>query len=276
MNKKRNPTAVFQALGEVLLKYPELRVGQAIVNALPARYGNDAFYIEDDELAECLRALADGQPSEDRLIAPQPTREGDMRALHFPNEHGDCPSWCAGCQSTPPQRCFFPDCQCVSTSLGDCKGEHYAPEVEQVKRERDLTTSQLLMVGSEICGDPKLDPKDHRDPRWTPTLEEAAKLRADNERLRTDLASAEEALRQVDAELTALAEENEKLRAELRRARPPFEYGLALDEIDALREERDRLLGLWIASCSPETHPGPAGTTGRSSRRPGRGGGGGG
>lgn len=123
MNKKRNPTAVFQALGEVLLKYPELRVGQAIVNALPARYGNDAFYIEDDELAECLRALADGQPSEDRLIAPQPTREGDMRALHFPNEHGDCPSWCAGCQSTPPQRCFFPDCQCVSPSLGDCKGE---------------------------------------------------------------------------------------------------------------------------------------------------------
>lgn len=60
MNKKRNPTAVFQALGQVLLKYPELRVGQAIVNALPARYGNDAFYIEDDELAECLRALADG------------------------------------------------------------------------------------------------------------------------------------------------------------------------------------------------------------------------
>lgn len=135
MNKKRNPTAVFQALGQVLLKYPEFRVGQAVMNALPARFNNDAFYIEDDELAECLRALADGQPSEDRLIAPQPTREGAMRALHFPNEHGDCPSWCAGCQSAPPPRCFFPDCQCVSTSLGDCKGEHYAPEVEQVKRE---------------------------------------------------------------------------------------------------------------------------------------------
>lgn len=90
---------------------------------------------------------------------------------------------------------------------------------EAAEREMDLTTSKLLMVGSEICGDPKLDPKDHRDPRWTSTLEEAAKLRADNERLRTDLASAEEALRQVDAELTALAEENEKLRAELRRAR---------------------------------------------------------
>lgn len=66
--KKRNPTTVFQALGQVLLKYPELRVGQAIVNALPERFKNDAYYIEDDELAECLQALADGQPSKDRLI----------------------------------------------------------------------------------------------------------------------------------------------------------------------------------------------------------------
>lgn len=68
MSKKRNPTAVYEALWQVLIKYPELRVGQAIVNALPARYNNDAYYIEDDELAACLQALADGQPSEDRLI----------------------------------------------------------------------------------------------------------------------------------------------------------------------------------------------------------------
>lgn len=73
--------------------------------------------------------------------------------------------------------------------------------------------------------------------------EENERVARDNERLRTDLASAEEALRQVDAELTALAEENEKLRAELRCDRPPFEYGLALDEIVALLEERDRLRG---------------------------------
>lgn len=61
---------------------------------------------------------------------------------------------------------------------------------EAAERERDLITSQLLMVGSEICGDPKLDPKDHRDPRWTPTLEEAAKLRAEVERLRGALEKA--------------------------------------------------------------------------------------
>lgn len=57
-------------------------------------------------------------------------------------------------------------------------------ELEQLKRERDLATAQLLMVGSEINGDPKMDPMDYRDPRWTPTLEEAAKLRAEAERMR--------------------------------------------------------------------------------------------
>lgn len=64
-------------------------------------------------------------------------------------------------------------------------------ERDEARDHRDLATEQLLMVGSEIGGDPKLDPKDHRDPRWTPTLEEAAKLRADNERLRTALRLAE-------------------------------------------------------------------------------------
>ena len=76
--------------------------------------------------------------------------------------------------------------------------ERAIAEVEKLTRERDeardhrdLATGKLLMVGSEIGGDPKLDPKDHRDPRWTPTLEDAAKLRTDNERLRKALRLAE-------------------------------------------------------------------------------------
>src|SRR5690606_33164181 len=28
----------------------------------------------------------------------------------------------------------------------------------------------------ELCGDGKIDPNDHRDPRWTPTLQQAAKV----------------------------------------------------------------------------------------------------
>ena len=40
----------------------------------------------------------------------------------------------------------------------------------------DLPASQLLMVGSELCGDGKIDPNDHRDPRWTPTLQRAAEV----------------------------------------------------------------------------------------------------
>jgi len=32
------------------------------------------------------------------------------------------------------------------------------------------------MVGSELFGDGKIDPNDHRDPRWTPALQQAAKV----------------------------------------------------------------------------------------------------
>ena len=37
----------------------------------------------------------------------------------------------------------------------------------------DLRSSQLLMVGSQLAGDPKMDHCDRGDPRWTPTLHEA-------------------------------------------------------------------------------------------------------
>lgn len=49
--------------------------------------------------------------------------------------------------------------------------------VTRVRAARDLSGAQLLMVGSELFADGKLDPEDKRDPRWTPTLEQAAKLR---------------------------------------------------------------------------------------------------
>ena len=46
--------------------------------------------------------------------------------------------------------------------------------VEFVPRtEADLRGSQLLMVSSELAGDPKMDHADRSDPRWTPTLHEA-------------------------------------------------------------------------------------------------------
>jgi hypothetical protein len=43
----------------------------------------------------------------------------------------------------------------------------------RARREADLRGAQLLMVSSELAGDPKMDHADRSDPRWTPTLHEA-------------------------------------------------------------------------------------------------------
>lgn len=98
--------------------------------------------------------------------------------------------------------------------------------VEAAERERDLTSSQLMMVASEICGDRKLDPQDHRDPRWTPILKEAANLRAEVKRLkvilqtgRETLARAEARLLQSDENWISLRKENTTLRAEVEKLR---------------------------------------------------------
>lgn len=39
-------------------RFPDLRIGQIIGNALPARFGNDCYNIENDELIECLWEFA--------------------------------------------------------------------------------------------------------------------------------------------------------------------------------------------------------------------------
>lgn len=71
-----------------------------------------------------------------------------------------------------------------------------------LRAENELRGAQLLMVGSELAADPKLDPVDKSDPRWTPTLELAANLRADNERLKKQCAELQEiALRVKDGQL---------------------------------------------------------------------------
>jgi len=49
--------------------------------------------------------------------------------------------------------------------------------VAELETENGLRCAQLAMLGSEICGDPKLDPDDFGDPRWTPALREARALR---------------------------------------------------------------------------------------------------
>lgn len=50
--------------------------------------------------------------------------------------------------------------------------------VAGAEAERDNTAAALLMIASEVAGDPKIDATDRSDPRWTPTLAHVAEMRA--------------------------------------------------------------------------------------------------
>lgn len=44
-------------------RYPDLRLGQIIVNALPDRFENDPFFIEDSDLEAALIARYEVNPA---------------------------------------------------------------------------------------------------------------------------------------------------------------------------------------------------------------------
>jgi hypothetical protein len=47
---------VLARLAATLEAFPSLRVGQLIINVLPPRFGNDPYYISDEDLAAALDA----------------------------------------------------------------------------------------------------------------------------------------------------------------------------------------------------------------------------
>lgn len=63
--------------------------------------------------------------------------------------------------------------------------------VAGLETENGLRCAQLAMLGSEVCGDPKLDPDDSGDPRWTPALREARALRERAQRAEARVAELE-------------------------------------------------------------------------------------
>ncbi len=50
---------ILKAISDIKKDCPYLRIGQIIVNALPSNFNTDAFYISDEELADCLEKLFD-------------------------------------------------------------------------------------------------------------------------------------------------------------------------------------------------------------------------
>ena len=81
----------------------------------------------------------------------------------------------------------------------------------------DLRGAQLLMVGSQLADDPKMDHRDRADPRWTPTLHEAWVQREENKRL---LSSVEGYRRDIDNCLAELKHKNKVLRDREREPAP--------------------------------------------------------
>lgn len=63
---------VIGVLQNALLKFPDMRVGQLIVNALPSGFSNDAYYIEDAALADALLRFAENHATLRKALEPEP------------------------------------------------------------------------------------------------------------------------------------------------------------------------------------------------------------
>lgn len=53
--RSRDIDAFLRELRRVHREYPDLRIGQIVVNSLHASCGNDAFYVENEELVRGMR-----------------------------------------------------------------------------------------------------------------------------------------------------------------------------------------------------------------------------
>jgi len=58
MKDHKDRLDVIVELSKAAGRHPELRIGQLIVNVLPANLNGDAFYIEDRRLATLLREFS--------------------------------------------------------------------------------------------------------------------------------------------------------------------------------------------------------------------------
>ena len=109
------------------------------------------------------------------------------------------------------------DCE---TRIADLK-----ESVAAAQREADLRAAQLLMIGSQLSDDPKMDCCDRSDPRWTLALRQAGALCGQLRRLlsaidsyRRDLNNCSEELARKNQVLCDRDDEHRRVCAERDRA----------------------------------------------------------
>jgi hypothetical protein len=131
-------------------------------------------------------------------------------------------------------------CACKFSRLIRERDEALA-RATKAEAERALATSQLLMVASALCGDAKVGHDDTGDPRWTPSLMEAHKLRTERDALRAALASRQELIDSMERHGSALQIERDALRVALAEVLPLV--GSAVSDLQ--REARERHHSWW-------------------------------
>jgi hypothetical protein len=135
------------------------------------------------DLIRDVHAWLASQPADETAALRADIRELQRNAL--PSNCTRCNGLCAeppGCpESGPCERCggWTPHKLLVAG-----EAESLRAELAASREHTNRLASSLLMIASEVDGDPKIDYRDYLDPRYTPALRQVGELRRDVDALR--------------------------------------------------------------------------------------------
>jgi len=109
-------------------------------------------------------------------------------------------------------------------------------ELAASREHTNRLAASLLMIASEVDGDPKIDYRDYLDPRYTPALRQVGELRREAESLRARVDELEGDIERRKEGFDALHKNRDNLAAQIQGLRS--HYGSA-SEVTRLEKERD-------------------------------------